>query len=131
MNHHIVANSGGDVKDMSDSVEWIGRGLLHPEVMITHVGGLDGAFPATLDLHKVPGGKRLVYTHVKMPMTAIADFAKLGETDPFYAELAKLCAANNGLWCKAAEDYLLAHAPQIEIGEPKELVRERDIRPEK
>ena len=132
MNHHIVANSGGDVKDMSDSVDWIGKGLLHPEVMITHVGGLDSAFPATLDLHKVPGGKRLVYTHVKMPMTAISDFAELGRarspSAPLYAELAKLCAANNGLWCKAAEDYLLANAPKIEIGEPKELVRERIIR---
>ena len=126
--HHVVANSGGDVKDMADSVDWIGRGYLHPEVMITHVGGLDSAAEATLDMLKVPGGKRLVYTHVKMPMTAIEDFAKLGEADPFYAELAKLCEANNGLWCKAAEDYLLAHAPKIEIGEPKELVKERIIR---
>ena len=126
--HHVVANSGGDVKDMADSVEWIGKGYLHPEVMITHVGGLDSAADATLNMLKVPGGKRLVYTHVKMPMTAIEDFAKLGETDPFYAELAKICEANHGLWCKAAEDYLLANAPKIEIGEPKELVRERIIR---
>ena len=27
-----------------------------------------------------------------------------------------------------AEDYLLAHAPKVEIGEPKELVKERIIR---
>jgi len=128
MNHHVVANSGGDVKDMSDSVDWIGRGLLHPEVMITHVGGLDSAFRATLDLHKVPGGKRLVYTHVAMPMTAIADFAEKGKTDPFYAELDRICSANHGLWCKEAEDYLLAHALKIEIGTPKELVKERIIR---
>ena len=126
--HHVVANSGGDVKDMADSVDWIGKGYLHPEVMITHVGGLDSAADATLNMLKVPGGKRLVYTHVKMPMTAIEDFAKLGESDPFYAELARLCAANKGLWCKEAEDYLLAHAPKIEIGEPKELVKERIIR---
>ena len=128
MMHHVVANSGGDVKDMADSVDWIGKGYLHPEVMITHVGGLDSAAEATLSMLKVPGGKRLVYTHVKMPMTAIEDFAKLGETEPFYAELARLCEANNGLWCKAAEDYLLAHAPKIEIGDPKELVKERVIR---
>ncbi len=127
MNHHIVANSGGDVKDMSDSVDWIGRGLLHPEVMITHVGGLDSAFQATLDLTKVPGGKRLVYTHVKMPMTAIADFAEKGKSDPFYAELDRLCAANNGLWCKAAEDYLLANAPKIDVGVPKEKIVERRL----
>ena len=32
------------------------------------------------------------------------------------------------LWCKEAEAYLLAHAPKVEIGEPKELVKERVIR---
>ena len=128
MMHHVVANSGGDVKDMADSVDWIGKGYLHPEVMITHVGGLDSAAEATLDMLKIPGGKRLVYTHVNMPMTAIEDFAEKGKTDPFFAELDRLCSANNGLWCKAAEDYLLAHAPKVEIGEPKELVKERVIR---
>ena len=126
--HHVVANSGGDVKDMADSVDWIGKGYLHPEVMITHVGGLDSAAQATFDMLKVPGGKRLVYTHVNMPMTAIADFAEKGKGDPFFAELDRICSANNGLWCKEAEDYLLANAPKVEIGEPKELVKERIIR---
>jgi hypothetical protein len=125
--HHVVANSGGDVKDMADSVDWIGKGYLHPEVMITHVGGLDSAAQATLDMLKVPGGKRLVYTHVNMPMTAIEDFAEKGKTDPFFAELDRLCSANNGLWCKAAEDYLLANAPKVEIGVPVEKVVERRI----
>ena len=125
--HHVVANSGGDVKDMADSVDWIGKGYLHPEVMITHVGGLDSAAQATFDMLKVPGGKRLVYTHVNMPMTAISDFAERGRTNPFFAELDRLCAANNGLWCKAAEDYLLANAPRVEIGEPMEKVVERRI----
>ncbi len=128
MNHHIVANSGGDVKDMTDSVEWIGKGLLHPEVMITHVGGLPSAAQATLDLPTVPGGKRLVYTHADLPMVAISDFAKLGADNPFYAELDRLCAANNGLWCKTAEDYLLANAPKIAIGDaPAAKVVERTL----
>ena len=127
MMHHIVANSGGDVKDMADSVDWIGKGYLHPEVMITHVGGLDSAAEATFDLMKVPGGKRLVYTHVLMPMTAIADFREKGRSDPFFAELDRICSANNGLWCKGAEEYLLSHAPKVEIGEPKEKVIERRI----
>ena len=125
--HHVVANSGGDVKDMADSVDWIGKGLLHPEVMITHVGGLDSAAQATFDMLKVPGGKRLVYTHVNMPMTAIEDFAERGRTDPFFAELDRICSANKGLWCKEAEDHLLAHAPKVVIGEPKEKVAERRI----
>jgi threonine dehydrogenase-like Zn-dependent dehydrogenase len=127
MMHHVVANSGGDVKDMADSVDWIGKGYLHPEVMITHVGGLDSAAQATFDMLTVPGGKRLVYTHVNMPMTAISDFAEKGKADPFFAELDRICSANNGLWCKEAEDYLLAHAPKVEIGEPKEKVVERRI----
>ena len=125
--HHVVANSGGDVKDMADSVDWIGKGYLHPEVMITHVGGLDSAAQATFDMLKVPGGKRLVYTHVNMPMTAIADFAENGKSNPFYAELDRICAANSGLWCKEAEDYLLANAPKVDVGVPKEKIAERRI----
>ena len=125
MMHHVAANSGSLVCDMVDSVDWIGRGVLHPEVMVTHVGGLDSARDATLSLMDVPGGKRLVYTHLKMPMTAIADFAEKGKSDPLFAGLDRICSANNGLWSKEAEDYLLANAPKMEIGEPKETIRER------
>ena len=107
MGHHCVGSSGGDVKDMADSLDWISRGILHPEVMVTHVGGLDSAAEATLSLHKVPGGKRLVYTHLSLPMTPIDDFARLGETDPLFADLARICAANRGLWCAEAENRLL------------------------
>ena len=107
MGHHCVGSSGGDVKDMADSLDWISRGILHPEVMVTHVGGLDSAAEATLSLHKVPGGKRLVYTHLSLPLTPIDDFARLGETDPLFADLARICAANRGLWCAEAENRLL------------------------
>lgn len=113
MGHHCVGSSGGDVKDMADSLDWIARGLLHPEVMVTHVGGLDSAVEATKTLHDVPGGKRLVYTHLSLPMTPIDDFGRLGEKDPMFAELARICAAHRGLWSKEAEDCLLARAPRI------------------
>ena len=115
MGHHCVGSSGGDVKDMADSLDWISRGILHPEVMVTHVGGLDSAAEATLSLHAVPGGKRLVYTHLSLPMTPIADFARLGETDPLFADLARICEANRGLWCAEAEQCLLARAPKMEF----------------
>ena len=127
MLHHVAANSGSLVCDMVDSVDWIGKGILHPEVMVTHVGGIDSAADATINLVNIPGGKRLVYTHVSMPMTAIADFAEKGKADPFFAELDRICSAHNGLWSKEAEDYLLAHAPKMEIGEPKELIKERKL----
>jgi D-arabinose 1-dehydrogenase-like Zn-dependent alcohol dehydrogenase len=113
LGHHCVGSSGGDVKDMADSLDWISRGLLHPEVMVTHVGGLDSAAEATRTLPDVPGGKRLVYTHLSLPMTPIADFARLGETDPLFAELARLCEANRSLWCAEAENFLLANAPRL------------------
>jgi hypothetical protein len=128
MMHHVAANSGSFVDDMVDSVDWIGKGILHPEVMVTHVGGLDSASDTILNLLKVPGGKRLVYTHIAMPMTAIADFAQKGKTDPLFAELDRICSAHNGLWSKEAEDYLLSNAPKVEIGEPKELIKERILR---
>ena len=115
MGHHCVGSSGGDVKDMADAIDWAAKGYLHPEVMVTHVGGLDSAVETTINLPKVPGGKRLVYTHVQMPMTAIADFAKLGEKDPFYAKLDEICRRNRGLWSKEAEEYLLANAPKLPI----------------
>ena len=111
MGHHCVGSSGGDVKDMADSLKWISEGVLHPEVMVTHVGGLDSAAEATLSLHAVPGGKRLVYTHLRLPMTPIADFARPGDTDPLFATLARICGEHCGLWCKEAEDFLLSSVP--------------------
>ena len=90
-------------------------------------GGLDSAADATLSLMNVPGGKRLVYTHVSMPMTAISDFSEKGQTDLLFAELGRICTAYNGLWSKEAEDYLLANAPRVEIGKPKETIVERKL----
>ena len=49
-----------------------------------------------------------------MPMTAINDFAKLGETNPYFKALAEICARNNGLWCTEAEQYVLTHAARLE-----------------
>ena len=47
------------------------------------------------------------------PSILAADFAKLGETDPFYADLAAIVAKSNGLWCLEAEQYVLANAKDI------------------
>jgi hypothetical protein len=77
------------------------------------VGGLNAAASATLDLPKIPGGKKLIYTHKKLELTAIDDFAEKGKKDPLYAKLAGLCGNTQRLWNKEAEDFLLAHAPDI------------------
>ena len=114
MGHHIVGSSGGNTKDLQDSMNYAAQGLVTPSVMITHVGGIDSVAEATKTLPHIPGGKRLVYTHLSMPMTAIKDFAALGGKDPYFAALAEICGRNNGLWCTEAEEYVLANAPRLE-----------------
>ena len=93
---------------MLESLAMMEKGLINPAAMVTHVGGLDAVVDTTLRLPKIPGGKKLVYTHISMPLTAIADFERLGRTDPMFAKLAELCAAHNGLWNAEAEKFLLS-----------------------
>ncbi|MBP1581136.1 MAG: hypothetical protein J6A26_01900, partial [Oscillospiraceae bacterium] len=55
-------------------------GKLNPAALVTHIGGLDCVVDTTLNLPKIRGGKMLIYTQIEMPLVAIDDFAKLGET---------------------------------------------------
>ncbi len=109
---HIVGTSGGNNDDMVEALDVMSKGL-DPAGLITHVGGLNAVAETTLNLPNIPGGKKLIYTHKDLPLVAISDFAELGKTDPFYAELAKLVAETKGLWNVKAEEYLLANAPEI------------------
>ncbi len=109
---HIVGTSGGNNDDMVEALNVMSKGL-DPAGLITHVGGLNAVAETTLNLPNIPGGKKLIYTHKDLPLVAISDFAELGKTNPFYAELAKLVAETKGLWNVKAEEYLLANAPEI------------------
>lgn len=111
--HHVVGTSGGNTDDMREALELMGKGIVNPAAMITHVGGLDAVVETTLTLPKIPGGKKLIYTNKKMPLVAIDDFTERGKTDPFYAKLAEICRANNNLWGLEAEQLVLANAPDI------------------
>jgi len=102
---HIVGTSGGNTSDMLESLDMMGRGLINPSAMITHVGGLDSVIDTTLNLPKIAGGKKLIYTGISMPLIAIEDFIK--STDPVLQKLAEITGRNNGLWCAEAEKYLL------------------------
>ena len=114
MGHHVIGSSGGNTQDLQDSMNYAAQGLITPSVMITHVGGIDSVAETTQNLPNIPGGKKLVYTHVSMPMTAIEDFGARGEKDPYFAALAEICGRNKGLWCTEAERYVLTHAPRRE-----------------
>lgn len=106
---HIVGTSGGNTDDMIESLKLMEAGKINPAAMITHVGGLNAVIQATLNLPKIPGGKKLIYTGIEMELTAIADFAEKGKTDPLFAKLAELTAKYNNLWNAEAEKALLAH----------------------
>lgn len=110
---HIVGTSGGNTDDMIESIDMMSKGLINPSSMVTHVGGLDSAKETTLNLPKIPGGKKLIYTNIAMELTAIADFAEKGKTDPLFAKLAEIVERNNGLWSAEAEKYLLSNAKSI------------------
>lgn len=105
--HHVVGTSGSTPEDMRDIVELIGEKRLNPSVMITHIGGIDAAIDTTINLPKIPGGKKLIYTHIELPLTALSEFEKLGENDERFKVLDKLVKENNGLWGTQAEKYLL------------------------
>ena len=111
--HRITGTSGGNTDDLIEALKLSGEGRIDPAIMISHVGGLDSAIETTLNLPNIKGAKKLVYTQVSMPMTAIVDFEELGKTDPFFAELDRICKKNNGIWSVEAEKYLLENAKKI------------------
>lgn len=105
---HVVGTSGGNTDDMNEALDMMSKGL-DPAGLVTHIGGLDAVIEATEHLPEIPGGKKLIYTHIEMPLTPISDFAKLGETNPVLKTLAEICDKNLGLWSVEAEAFLLAN----------------------
>jgi len=111
--HHIVGTSGGNTDDMKESLVMMSKGELNPAFMITHIGGLNAAAQTTINLDKISGGKKLIYTHKDIELTAIDDFQEKGKNDPFFAALAEICTRRQGLWNAEAEKYLLENAKDI------------------
>lgn len=107
---HIIGTTGGNTDDMRESLAMSAAGEINPAVMVTHIGGLDAAAQTTLELPKIPGGKKLIYTGIRLPLTAIDDFKAKGAQVPMFDALHEICARHNGLWNEEAETHLLAHA---------------------
>ena len=103
---HIVGTSGGNNDDMVEALAIMSKGL-DPAGLVSHIGGLNAVIDAINHLPEIPGGKKLIYTHIDMPLTSIEDFSKLGETDEFFKQLAEICDRHNGLWSVEAERFLL------------------------
>ena len=82
---HVVGTSGGNTSDMREAIAMMNAGKIDPAAMVTHIGGLDAVVDTTLNLPSIPGGKKLMYTQISLP-----------------------------LWCGEAEKYLLANAKSID-----------------
>jgi threonine dehydrogenase-like Zn-dependent dehydrogenase len=109
---HIAGTSGGNTDDMKEALLMMSKGL-DPAGLVTHIGGINAVIESTLHLPSIPGGKKLIYNHLEMPLTPITDFAEKGKTNPVYAELAEICNKYNGLWSVEAETYLLKNADRL------------------
>ena len=105
--HRILGSTGGTIDDMKEAIDKDAKGLIQSAVMITHIGGLDAVCETTQNLPNVPGGKKLIYTHINMPLTAIEDFDELGKTNDLFKQLAIATKKTNGLWNAEAEKILL------------------------
>lgn len=105
---HYVGNSGANLEDINEMLDLALRGKMTPEFLITHVTGLSSVPEIILNLPKIPGGKKIVYPHVDIPLMALEDFRKYASEDPVYAEIAEILEKNNNVWCMEAEKVLLS-----------------------
>lgn len=105
----ILGSTGGSIDDMKEAIDRAAKKEIKPSVMITHVGGINSIVDTTKNLPGIPGGKKLTYIQLDMPMTAIKDLRTLADEDPFFNELADICDKHNGLWSAEAEKALFAH----------------------
>lgn len=104
---HVVGTSGSDVHDMRDALRYIETGAVDVSFLVSHIGGLDCAAQATRDLPSIPGGKKLVYCGIDLPLTALDDLESLAAGNPFLAGLHRICQAHGGQWSPEAETYVL------------------------
>lgn len=109
INTHIMGSTGGNNDDLLEALDLSAKGKINPSLMVTHIGGIDAVVDTTMNLPFIPGGKKLIYTHVNLPLTAIEDFKELGKTDPLFKQLDEATAKTAGCWNKEAEDILLNH----------------------
>lgn len=110
---HIMGTSGGNTDDMKESLKLMQDGKINPAVMITHVGGLDAVVDATLNLPSIPGGKKLIYTNISMPLVSLYNLGEMAAHNLLYEGLNRIVSKNDYIWSAEAEKYLLENAKPI------------------
>ena len=104
---HVTGTTGSEKCDMIEVADLMAKNLINPSIMVTHIGGLDAVVDAVLHLPKIPGGKKMIYNQISLPLTALDDL--VNSEDPVLQELGKIYEKNNHLWCGECEEFLLEH----------------------
>jgi len=110
---HIMGTSGGNTNDMKEALNLMSKREINPAMMITHIGGLDSVINTTINLPKIEGGKKLIYTNISLPLTALTDLEKCRNKSKLYSGLNEIVSKSNYLWSDDAEKFLLTNARQI------------------
>ena len=107
---HFVGTSGSNTQDMKDAIALIENKTVNVAKIETHIMGLNHVCESILNLPKMPGGKKIVYSGKEFPVTDVSAF---GENNELEKHLKELVDAHDGLWNAEAEQYFLEHAKDI------------------
>lgn len=107
---HFVGTSGSNTQDMKDAIALIENKTVNVAKIATHIMGLNHVCESILNLPKMPGGKKIVYSGKEFPVTEVSAF---GENNESEKHLKELVDAHDGLWNAEAEQYFLEHAKDI------------------
>lgn len=107
---HFVGTSGSNTQDMKDAISLIENKTVNVAKIATHIMGLNHVCESILNLPKMPGGKKIVYSGKEFPVTDVSAF---GENNELEKHLKELVDAHDGLWNAEAEQYFLEHAKDI------------------
>ena len=110
---HVVGTAGSIPSDMEEVIALIEENKINAGALVSHICGLKAVPDAIMAMAKPNGAKKVCYTNLDLPLIALEDFSKLGETNPLFSRLDEIVKANGGIWCAAAEKYLLENAPAI------------------
>ena len=107
---HFVGTSGSNTQDMKDAIALIENKTVNVAKIAAHIMGLNHVCESILNLPKMPGGKKIVYSGKEFPVTEVSAF---GENNELEKHLKELVDAHDGLWNAEAEQYFLEHAKDI------------------
>lgn len=107
---HFVGTSGSNTQDMKDAIALIENKTVNVAKIATHIMGLNHVCESILNLPKMPGGKKIVYSGKEFPVTDVSAFVENNELEKHLKELVD---AHDGLWNAEAEQYFLEHAKDI------------------